>query len=55
MDSTSTCKTTTGKRHLQKVKQSKSVLFKQSSYKKQLNTFCWKANYERTLPDITSI
>ena len=34
---------TTGKRHLQKIKRSKSILFKTSSYKKQLNTFCWKA------------
>ena len=34
---------TTGKRHLQKIKQSKSILFQTSSYKRQLNTFCWKA------------
>ena len=30
---------TTGKRHLQKIKQSKSILFKPSSCKKPLNTF----------------
>ena len=51
----STCYQTTGKRYLQKIQQLISILFKTSSYKKQLNTFHSKANYERTLPDITSI
>ena len=43
------------KKILQKIQQLISILFKTSSYKKQLNTFRSKANYERTLPDITSI
>ena len=54
------CKTYTGntgyteKRQLQKIWQSKSILFIPSVYKKQSNTFCWKANCKRTLFDVTS-
>ena len=35
-------------------KQPKSTLFKSSSYKKESNTLCCKANRERTLLEISS-
>ena len=56
MDLISTCNTKPLEKDTYKKynKQPKSILFKPLSYKKQSNTFSWKANHKRALFDITS-
>ena len=56
MDSTSTCNTKPLEKETCRKykKQSKSILFKPSSYKNQSNIFFRKANHEGALFDITS-